>query len=94
MSSCVPMITTTQTSWFAPLLKQAISHKGMSVRRLAQVWRPDENIETSRRSLNRYLHQGVVPGETIRRELAAALDVPAEHFLGGPADAGPFRGVA
>lgn len=94
MSWWVPMKTETQTSWFAPLLQQAMNHKGMSVRRLAQVWRPDENIETSRRSLNRYLHQGVVPGETIRRELASAVDVPAEHFLGGPGEPGPFRRAA
>lgn len=86
------MKTTTTTSWFAPRLQEAMNHKGMSVRQLARSWRPDVNEETSRRSLNRYLHDGVVPGDTIRRELADVLSVPLEHFLvGGPGAPDPFR---
>ena len=90
------MKSATQSSWFAPRLREAIiGREGMSVRQLARDWRPDVNEETSRRSLNRYLHDGVVPGEAIRSELAAVLGVPLEHFLvGGPDDPNPFPGAA
>lgn len=89
------MKSTTAASWFSPRLNEAMNHKGMSVRQLARSWRPDVNEETSRRSLNRYLHDGVVPGELIRRELADVLGVPLEHFLvGGPDDTNPFPGDA
>lgn len=81
-----------QNTVFSGRLQQAMTHKALSIRALAKLWRPDENVETTRRSLNRYLHGGVVPREQIRRELAEVLSVPPEHFLvGGPDDSNPFR---
>lgn len=52
----------------------------MSVRALARTWRPDADVEVSRRSLNRYLHKGIVPGAEIRAELANALGIPADEL--------------
>lgn len=74
------MATPVKTSWFAPKLRSALEQKETSVRGLARAWRPDGDIETTRRSLNRYLHNGIVPSLQIRRELADALDVDASEF--------------
>lgn len=52
----------------------------VSVRELARRWRPQENNETNRRSINRYLHSGIVPNPGIRHELAEALGVPTVDF--------------
>lgn len=75
-----PMATTTKKSWFAPKLKTALENQNMSVRGLARAWRPDANMETTRRSLNRYLHNGIVPYLEIRRELADAIGVDPSEF--------------
>lgn len=69
------MTAATKSSWFSPKLQKAMERRGFSVRALARVWRPKDDVETSRRSLNRYLNQGVVPGPTIRAELADVLGV-------------------
>lgn len=69
------MTAATKSSWFAPKLKSALESKNMSVRALARAWRPASDAETSRRSINRYLHGGIVPSQQVRGELAAAIGV-------------------
>lgn len=75
MSPSVPVAAVTKTSWFAPKLQSAMERRSLSVRALARAWRPNADVETSRRSLNRYLNDGVVPGSGIRAELADTLKV-------------------
>lgn len=69
------MRTTAKPSWFAPKLRAALDRPGSpapSVRALARTWRPAD-VENARRSLIRYLQNGIVPNPVIRRELEAAL---------------------
>ena len=76
-------MTTTKTSWFAPKLRDAMERQGISSRRLCRLWRPESDVETTRRSLNRYLRadgKSVIPGPDIRRELCAALGISAEEL--------------
>lgn len=53
----------------------------VSIRALARRWRP-ETLEPARRSLHRYLDAKHLPSATIREELAEALGLDAERFLG------------
>lgn len=72
---------TTRTSWFAPKLRDAMRAQGVSSRQLCRAWRPNTDMEITRRSLNRYLKpDGVVPGIAIRRELAEALKVDSRSL--------------
>lgn len=76
-------MTTTKTSWFAPKLRAAMQRQGVSSRKLCRLWRPDSDVETTRRSLNRYLrtdHKSVIPGPEIRRELASALGIHPDEL--------------
>lgn len=63
-----------QESWFAPKLRKALDRSDTSTRSLARAWRPD-SPETARRSLIRYLRDGVIPGPAIRAELCDALGI-------------------
>jgi hypothetical protein len=67
-------VTTTQkkTSWFAPKLRAELDSSDTSIRALARKWRPGDP-ETARRSLIRYLQNGIVPNAATRAELAEAL---------------------
>jgi hypothetical protein len=66
------MATTAKTSWFAPKFRAALNESEMSVRAVARAWRP-KDPETARRSLIRYLQNGIVPHPHTRAEIAAVL---------------------
>lgn len=64
--------TQKKQSWFAPKLRAELDRQNTSVRGLARAWRPTDP-ETARRSIIRYLQNGIVPNATTRAELAEAL---------------------
>lgn len=69
------MATREQTR-FGDWLDQELTNRGLFVRALAREIDPD-NVERVRRSLNRYLHDGALPGRPMRKAIADALGVDA-----------------